>query len=107
MICLGPGWQMEKRDTSICSSGSSWETTGLWSCNVQACQLWQSSLSGDPYSPSATAVCVRVPAQTRIDLFISLLLPGETLTLGHLFLLLVDITKLSVLPGGPLTFTQS
>lgn len=95
------------RHSSICSNGSSWAQLVCEVAMFKLVSFGRAAFLETLNSPSASAVCVRMPVQTHIHLFISLLLPGETLTLGLLFLLLVDITKLSVLPGGALTFTLS
>lgn len=74
-----------------------------WPVKLQCSSSW--ALTEQPFCPPVPALCV--PTQTHIHVFISLLLPGETLALGYLSLLLVDITKLSVLRGDALTFTPS
>lgn len=91
---------METQNSSVCSNGSSWAQLA---CEAAVFKLV--SFGRAAFLSPCPAVCV--PAQTHIHLFISLLLPGETLALGHLSLLLVDITKLGVLRGDALSFTPS
>lgn len=105
MICPCPGWQMEKQDTRLfavmvlhrlnwpvklqCSSSSVLAEQPFWRPLQSLCHC---------------CVCANACANAHLPL-ISLLLPGKTLAFWHLSFLLVDITKLSVLPGSALTFT--
>lgn len=89
VISLCPGWQMETQNSLLFAV---MVLHGLsWPVRLQ-CELWQSSLS----SPlPLLCVCLHRPTSMA------------PLTLGYLSLLLVGITKLSVLHGGALTFTPS
>lgn len=96
VISLCPGPKL----SSVCSNGFSWAHLACEAAVFKRVSFGRAAF----LSPCPCCVCA---AQTHIHVFISLLLPGDTLTLGHLSLLFVDITKLSMLHGDALTFTPS
>lgn len=61
MISLCPGWQLETQNTLLVAVMVLLGSTGLWSCSVQACELWQNSLS---VPLPLLCVCLHRPTST-------------------------------------------